>query len=530
MRDRRARFPFRTVVAALLVLGPIVVASSSAQDRSATGRIRRGEHVVVVVVWDGMRPDFVSEQNTPTLWKLAQSGVIFRNHHSVYPSATIVNGTAINTGAYPNRSSVLANHDYLPQIDARKSIDVENVAVVRKGDELTGRKYIGVPTIAELIHNGGGKTAVASAKTVGLLLDRHGDSRGGQNIFAGESLPHDAVASIAKTLGAFPPATQPADRDAWTTKALTDFLWQKGVPQFSLLWLSEPDDTEHRTAPGAPAAIAAIKSSDDNLARVLAALDRSRGRGTRSTTDIFVVSDHGFSTIARAIDVRKILRDGGFDAVTEFTNEPKSGQIMIVGNGGTVLFYVIGHDAAVTRRLVEFLQQTDFAGVIFTREQMEGTFTLDRARIDSEQAPDVEMAFRWDENKNQFGVAGMMDGDWQRAAGKGTHATLSRFDMHNMLIAVGPDFRRGQTDELPSGNVDLAPTILAILGIKSAASVDGRVLAEAMSAGEGEVAQPAKETMEATKKFPAGTWRQHLQISRTGSTIYFDEGNGAFTR
>src|SRR6266704_3798009 len=140
MRDRRARFPFRTVVAALLVLGPIVVAASSAQDRSATGRIRRGEHVVVVV-WDGMRPAFVSEQNTPTLWKLAQSGVIFRNHHSVYPSATIVNGTAINTGAHPNHSGILANHDYCPEIDAKKSIDVENAGVVQKADELSGGKY-----------------------------------------------------------------------------------------------------------------------------------------------------------------------------------------------------------------------------------------------------------------------------------------------------------------------------------------------------------------------------------------------------
>ena len=519
---------FRTAVVALLGLGPIVVAASSAQDRSATGRIRRGEHVVVVVVWDGMRPDFVSEQNTPTLWKLAQSGVIFRNHHSVCPSATIVNGTAINTGAHPNHSGILANHDYRPQIDARKSIDVENVAVVRKGDELTGQKHVGVPTIAELIHNGGGKTAIAAAKTVGLLLDRHLNLRSGQNIFAGQSLSPDGIVEIVKMLGAFPPATQPADRDAWTTKALTDFLWEKGIPQFSLLWLSEPDDTEHRTAPGAPAALAAIKSSDDNLARVLAALDRSRGGGTRSTTDIFVVSDHGFSTIARAIDVRKILRDAGFDAVTEFTNEPKTGQVMIVGNGGTVLFYVIGHDVAVTRRLVEFLQQTDFAGVIFTREQMEGTFTLDKARIDNEHAPDVEMAFRWNGNKNQFGVAGMIDADWQRAAGKGTHATLSKFDMHNALIAAGPDFRRGETDDLPSGNVDLGPTILAILGIKSASSMDGRVLSEAMSAGSGLATKT--ETIEANQRFPTGEWHQRLQISRVGSTVYFDEGNGGFKR
>src|SRR5947199_9434292 len=143
MRNQRAWFVLRAAVAALLVLGPIAFASSPTQDRSATGRIRRGEHVVVVV-WDGMRPDFVSEQNTPTLWKLAQSGVIFQNHHSVYPSATIVNGTAINTGVYPNRSGILANHDYRPEINSKTSIDVENARVIRKGDELSGGKYIGV--------------------------------------------------------------------------------------------------------------------------------------------------------------------------------------------------------------------------------------------------------------------------------------------------------------------------------------------------------------------------------------------------
>src|SRR5207253_9478570 len=152
--------------------------------------------------------------------------------------------------------------------------------------------------------------------------------RTGQNIFAGESVPPESITQVVKMLGALPPAAQPADRDAWTAKALTDVLWKKGIPQFSLLWLSEPDDTEHKTAPGAPPAIAAIKSSDDNLARVLAVLDR---RNARSTTDIFVVSDHGFSTIARSIDVPKILRNAGFDAVTELTSEPKNGQIMIVG-------------------------------------------------------------------------------------------------------------------------------------------------------------------------------------------------------
>ncbi len=139
----------------------------------------------------------------------------------------------------------------------------------------------------------------------------------------------------------------------------------------------------------------------------------------RETTDIFVVSDHGFSTIKRSVDLRKILRDAGFSAKTEFTDEPKRGDIMLVGNGGSVLFYVEGHDPEVTRRLVEFLQQTDFAGVIFTKEPMAGTFNLSEAKIDSRHAPDVVMAFRWDDSKNQFGVTGMIDADWQRKAGGG---------------------------------------------------------------------------------------------------------------
>src|ERR1041384_6796865 len=156
MRTLSARFLLAGGVAGLISFASGAVADS----------LRQGRHVVVVV-WDGMRPDFVSEQNTPTLWKLAKNGVIFKNNHSVYPSATIVNGTAINTGVYPDRSVILANHDYLSAIDSKKSVDVENVGVVRKGDKATHGKYVGAPTIAELVHEKGGETPIAGAKTQG---------------------------------------------------------------------------------------------------------------------------------------------------------------------------------------------------------------------------------------------------------------------------------------------------------------------------------------------------------------------------
>ena len=204
---------------------------------------------------------------------------------------------------------------------------------------------------------------------------------------------------------------------------------------------------------------------------------------------------------------------------------------MLVGNGGSVLFYVIEHDVTVTRRLVEFLQQSDVAGVIFTKQGLPGTFHLNDAKIDNPHAPDVVMAFRWNDSKNQFGTPGMIDADWQRKAGEGTHASLSRFDMHNTLVAAGPDFHRGQTDDLPTGNIDLAPTILSILGINAPQEMDGRILSEAMVNADQVAAQGKAEpkAIEAKRDFPKGTWRQSLQISRVGSTVYLDEGNGAFT-
>ena len=196
---------------------------------------------------------------------------------------------------------------------------------------------------------------------------------------------------------------------------------------------------------------------------------------------------------------------------------------MVVGIGGSVLFYVTGHGEAVTQRLADFLQESDYAGVIFARPKIAGTFPLAQIHMDSAGAPDLVMTLRWSDAKNADGLAGMIVGDWQRQAGHGTHATLSRYDLHNMLVAAGPDFRRGTTDNLPTGNTDLAPTILKILCIAPPAPQDGRVLVEAMRDGG---APPKSQTSfaEAQRDLP-NERHQYLKTSRVGSTIYFDEGN-----
>jgi hypothetical protein len=201
---------------------------------------------------------------------------------------------------------------------------------------------------------------------------------------------------------------------------------------------------------------------------------------------------------------------------------------MVVGNGGTVLFYVIEHDRDVAARLVEWLQHSDFAGVIFAREKFDGTFPLETVRANTTEAPDLAVALRWNSKPNRFGVAGQIITDSGRGPGEGSHASLSEYDVHNTLFAAGPDFQQRFTTTLPSGNIDIAPTVLHILGIEPPQKLDGRVLVEGMEEKAGRI-EALTKTIQATRKFPSGEWQQHLRVSLVGETVYVDEGNGAFT-
>ena len=182
-------------------------AAARAELGVATTTVAAPVHRVVVIVWDGMRPDFVSEQTTPHLWALAQSGVFFASHHPVYLSTTEVNGTAMATGEYPAHSFVIANTDYRPRIDAEHSVGIEVPAVIRKGDEVTDGHYLGAPTVAEILHAHGLATVTAGSKQVALLHDRarRPDAPGVSPVlYQGETLPPRLESELSATLGDFP--------------------------------------------------------------------------------------------------------------------------------------------------------------------------------------------------------------------------------------------------------------------------------------------------------------------------------------
>jgi hypothetical protein len=199
---------------------------------------------------------------------------------------------------------------------------------------------------------------------------------------------------------------------------------------------------------------------------------------------------------------------------------------MVIGLGGSATFYVMDRVESVIHRLVRFLQMSDFTGVIFSRLPIEGTFPLEQVRIaPTNYAPDVVISLRWSEEKNEHGAPGLM---WasEGKKGKGSHASLSRFDMNNTLVASGPDFKQGLINEIPSGNIDVAPTVLWILGVKPESPMDGRVLHEALATSSEPVPKPETRLIEASRDLGMFRWRQYLKFTQVGHAIYFDEGNG----
>src|SRR5688572_16125520 len=125
-----------------LIFGALMLPRNGAWGRG------EAEHVVVVV-WDGMRPDFVTPQYCPTLYGLATNGVFFKKHHCAFISSTEVNGAALATGSMPGRNGILANNEYQPEISMLAPFATQGLDAIRRGDLLSGGHYILTPTVAE---------------------------------------------------------------------------------------------------------------------------------------------------------------------------------------------------------------------------------------------------------------------------------------------------------------------------------------------------------------------------------------------
>lgn len=516
----------------LLISLLVGCAQSTAQDLPAVAN--PAQHVVIIVM-DGLRRDSVTPEQMPTLYALSQQGVFFNAHHPVYPSSTQVNATALATGMKPATSAVVANREYRPELELLHPIDMNDEYYAWVADNEKNSPFINAPTLPELAHQHGLTTVVAGTKAVAVLWDRsyHNRSTSQPTLFEGMAIPAATLDPIIADQGPFPTGVDQKHvvntrRDIWTTRALTNTLWKERVPNLTVLWLYEPDFSQHGVGVGSKNAKLAYKSSDDRLKSVLEALD---AKGVRDQTDIIIVSDHGFSTVTRKVDVGDELRKkGGFKAEGAFHKPLEKGNIIVDGLGGSMAFYIKDRDEPTRQKLITFLQNSSFTGVIFTRDGFDGTFKLSDVNIDSPQSPDVVIAMRWKDEISEHGTKGTIISDGMER-GQGMHVSLSRYDMANTLIAAGPHFKKGFVNELPSGNSDVAPTLAHIMGIKPAKAMDGRVLSEALIDSSPPSGKPETKILRTERKYfdekskTDKTWAQYLKVTKFLGRSYFDEGN-----
>src|SRR5205823_12234271 len=76
---------------------------------------------VIIFVWDGLRTDDLTPEITPNYFALARSGVVFADHHAVYPTFTMMNSASIATGTYPAVHGFYGNVVYAPNARGRSA-------------------------------------------------------------------------------------------------------------------------------------------------------------------------------------------------------------------------------------------------------------------------------------------------------------------------------------------------------------------------------------------------------------------------
>jgi predicted AlkP superfamily pyrophosphatase or phosphodiesterase len=180
--------------------------------------------------------------------------------------------------------------------------------------------------------------------------------------------------------------------------------------------------------------------------------------------------------------------------------------VVVAANGGSDYLYVPSHSKAMVVDLVTFLQQRQGYGAIFVSsryDQIDGTLPLSMIDVEgagraSPPTPDIVVSFDWDDKAVTAASTSVPGTEYESAQNnRGMHGTFGPVDVHNTLIAAGPDFKRGYRDRYPSGNVDVAPTAAAVLGL-SMPQANGRVLEEALD--HHEVSYQVKErTIETTR-------------------------------
>ena len=478
--------------------------------------------LVLVLVVDGLRPDSITAEDTPTLFRLRAEGVDLVNSHAVFPTVTRVNAAAIATGTQPGTNGLVGNQMFVPAVDERRAFDTGNHRNFLALDRATGGRVLQASTLAERLHARGLRLAGVSSGSTGSAFLLNPKSIAGVGALVngylepGRTVAYPTPVSEA-VLAHFGPAPAKAPGSArfdasvsWTQRVLREYVLPELAPDVVINWLTEPDHSQHHVGVGSPAAREALRNDDREIAQVLAGLDAAR-------TSVLVVSDHGFTTNTAGVDVAGALIEAKLKAARDSTD------VILASSGQAVALHVEGRDAERIARLARFIQSRDWGGVVFSAEAVDGAFPLELINVaNRDRGPDLLFTFPWTSRRSAFGVPGT---DLANVSAGGSpyvsdHGSMSPWNVRNTFLASGAGLKKGIVGRAPAGNVDVTPTVLALLGLEGEAGLDGRVVAEALDGGPDPEAV-AVETRVHTAA--AGGYRAALQISTVDGRRYVDK-------
>ena len=287
-------------------------------------------HNVVIFVADGLRYDSVTPDIAPTLARVRQEGVDFTNSHSLFPTLTTANASAIATGHFLGDTGDYANTLYVGYpVKARDNSPVvflEDDAILADIKSHFGEGYLGQPSLMARARTAGFTTAVIGKTGPAIIQDINAtakdaivlDDSYGKPSYDGETgkpiLTDELAKQIAKVTGldkapdtAVPNIVQQTYLVTAATRAVLPYLKAQDKPFVMLFWSRDPDASQHASpdkigslVPGVNGQTPhdAITNADNDLKELFAALNRL---GIADTTDVFVTADHGFSTIAKGL-------------------------------------------------------------------------------------------------------------------------------------------------------------------------------------------------------------------------------------
>ena len=430
---------------ALVLIGcevPLHLVAATKTDKHRT---------VVVISLDGF-PAYALDNPKlpiPTLRKLAREGAIATSMRPVNPTVTWPNHTAIVTGVEPEEHQVLYNGLLLRSEGGAKPL----IEPWRDKEQM-----VHAQTIYDAAYEAGLTTAqvdwvaIYRAKTITWQFPELPDPEGQierELISAGTVTPEQ--------LRTFEASTQAWQDEIWTAAA--EDILEKHQPNLLLFHLLTLDDTNHEYSPMTNASLTAMAFLDAKVKQIVDVLKRT---GFLNNATLIIVSDHGFRSYKNRIEANVLLREKG---LLSGDGDKSTGDAWVLPEGGTAMVYVT--DPARRTELVPKLRAI-FTGV----EGVEGVYGAEAfgklglpTPMQSDQAPDLMLAAKPDYmfgNKSEGASI-------TREAGGGTHGYLNTDpQMQAIFIAWGSGIPRGiQLGNI--SNVDVAPTVAALLGIKMSA-------------------------------------------------------------